>query len=82
MSTTPPLPDATPPALTADGDLVPSTTECLGIHSGAPFTASLGDGNTPQPQIAELRESFGNAMFGSCIEQLLGGNHLRYLLLS
>ena len=58
---------------------MPSTTECLGIHSGAPFTASLGDGNPPQPQIAELRESFGNAMFGSCVEQLLGGNHLRYV---
>ena len=54
-----------------------STTECLDLHLGSPFTANLGDGSGPQPQTAELRESFGDAVLGACIEQLLGGNHLR-----
>lgn len=53
------------------------TTECFGLTLGAPFTANLGDGKGPQPQIMELRESFGNALFGACVEMFLGGNHLR-----
>ncbi|EKM52343.1 uncharacterized protein PHACADRAFT_260672 [Phanerochaete carnosa HHB-10118-sp] len=53
------------------------TTECFSLTLGTLFTANLGDGNGPQNQTMELRESFGNAMFGACIEMFLGGNHLR-----
>ncbi|KAJ3556173.1 hypothetical protein NM688_g2172 [Phlebia brevispora] len=51
--------------------------ECLGAHLGGPQSADLGDGNGFQNQTFELREDFGNFALGTCIEQLLGGNHLR-----
>lgn len=57
-----------------------SSTDCISFGRGSPQVANLGDGNGPQPQIFELREDFGNAQTGVCIEQLIGGNHFRYAL--
>ncbi|KAF8504236.1 hypothetical protein BU17DRAFT_58249 [Hysterangium stoloniferum] len=54
------------------------STECLGIHIGGPQKANLGDGNGPLDQTSELRQDFGNSIFGTCLESLKGGNHLRY----
>ena len=48
------------------------------MHSGAPQSANLGDGNGPVNQTVELRADFGDVDFGTCIEQIFGGNHLRY----
>lgn len=57
--------------------LAHSSQECLGLHLGAPQTANLGDGNGSRNQTVEFRQDFGNAIFGSCFESLLGGNHFR-----
>lgn len=54
-----------------------SSTECLGIHLGAPQSANLGDGNGFVNQTVELREDFGDPILGTCEESLIGGNHLR-----
>ncbi len=51
-----------------------SSTECLGIHIGTPQTANLGDGNGAVAQNMELREVVDGT---TCLESLLGGNHLR-----
>jgi len=51
--------------------------ECLDIHLGGPQSADLGDGNGQVNQTMELREDFGNALLGTCLESLIGGNHLR-----
>ncbi|TDL22554.1 hypothetical protein BD410DRAFT_788372 [Rickenella mellea] len=51
--------------------------ECLGIHSGTPQTANLGDGHGATNQVTELRQDYGDAGLGTCLESLLGGNHLR-----
>lgn len=51
--------------------------ECLGIHLGGPQSANLGDGNGFVNQTTELRQDFGNAETGTCLESLIGGNHLR-----
>lgn len=59
-----------------------SSTECAGIHLGAPQSANLGDGNGPVNQTIEIREDFGNAILGTCIETLTGGDHFRYVLMS
>ncbi|EIM83848.1 uncharacterized protein STEHIDRAFT_62467 [Stereum hirsutum FP-91666 SS1] len=53
------------------------STECLGIHLGAPQSANLGDGNGAVNQTVELRQDFGDAAAGTCLESLIGGNHLR-----
>ncbi|KAH9942303.1 uncharacterized protein BXZ73DRAFT_74586 [Epithele typhae] len=53
------------------------STECLGIHLGNPFAANLGDGHGAVNQTSELREDFGNAELGTCLESLFGGNHFR-----
>ncbi|KAF8891666.1 hypothetical protein BD779DRAFT_1437514 [Infundibulicybe gibba] len=53
------------------------STECLGIHLGGPQSANLGDGHGFVNQTVELREDFGNADFGTCLESLNGGNHFR-----
>ncbi|KAJ3777012.1 hypothetical protein FB446DRAFT_223700 [Lentinula raphanica] len=53
------------------------STECLGIHSGAPQSANLGDGNGWVNQTIELREDYGDADLGTCLESLIGGNHFR-----
>ena len=54
-----------------------SSQECLGFHLGAPQTANLGDGNGSKNQTVEFRQDFGNSIFGSCLESLIGGNHFR-----
>ncbi|KAF8492306.1 hypothetical protein JB92DRAFT_3003418 [Gautieria morchelliformis] len=54
------------------------STECLGGHLGGPQTANLGDGNGVVDQVNEIRQDYGNAAFGTCIESLIGGNHFRY----
>jgi len=51
--------------------------ECLDLHLGGPFSANLGDGHGPVNQTSELRQDFGAAVLGTCIESLIGGNHLR-----
>ncbi|KJA27777.1 hypothetical protein HYPSUDRAFT_62816 [Hypholoma sublateritium FD-334 SS-4] len=53
------------------------STECLGIHIGAPQSANLGDGNGSVNQTVELRQDFGNSALGTCLESLIGGNHFR-----
>jgi len=68
--------------LTDDGFLnwaqsVQMSFECLDLHLGGPQAANLGDGNGPVNQTMELRQDFGNAALGTCLESLIGGNHLR-----
>ncbi|KIJ39931.1 hypothetical protein M422DRAFT_60668 [Sphaerobolus stellatus SS14] len=74
---------SSPKVLTDDGILnwarsVNFSTECLGIHLGAPQQANLGDGNGAVNQTLEIRQDFGNANLGTCLESLEGGNHFRY----
>ena len=54
--------------------------ECLGQHGGGLFTGNLGDGAGDQNQVKELREAFGVTFLGlgTCLQSLVGGNHLRY----
>ena len=56
---------------------MPSSEECLDIHLGNPFSANLGDGNGPVNQTIELRQDYGDAELGTCLESLIGGNHFR-----
>ncbi|EJU02566.1 hypothetical protein DACRYDRAFT_94372 [Dacryopinax primogenitus] len=51
------------------------STECLGIHLGDPQQANLGDGNGAVDQLVEYRENYN--LGGTCLESLIGGNHLR-----
>jgi len=51
--------------------------ECFGAHLGDPQSANLGDGHGWVNQSFELRQDYGNPDIGSCLESLLGGNHLR-----
>ncbi|KAJ6558595.1 hypothetical protein DFH09DRAFT_922733 [Mycena vulgaris] len=54
------------------------STECLGIHlAGGPQSANLGDGNGYVNQTVELRQDYGDPNLGTCLESLIGGNHLR-----
>jgi len=53
------------------------STECLGIHIGNPQSADLGDGNGWVNQTIELREDYGSASAGTCLESVIGGNHFR-----
>ncbi|KAG6820885.1 hypothetical protein H0H93_010229 [Arthromyces matolae] len=53
------------------------STECLGIHIGDPQSANLGDGNGWVNQTVELRQDYGDPNLGTCLESLIGGNHLR-----
>ncbi|KZT39076.1 hypothetical protein SISSUDRAFT_1046137 [Sistotremastrum suecicum HHB10207 ss-3] len=53
------------------------STECFGVHLGGPQAANLGDGNGFVNQTTELREDYGNEALGTCLESLVGGNHLR-----
>ncbi|KAI0340162.1 hypothetical protein BDW22DRAFT_1334993 [Trametopsis cervina] len=54
--------------------------ECLGLHQGDPQSANLGDGNGLVNQTVEIRQDFGNSVFGSCLESLTGGNHFRVFI--
>jgi hypothetical protein len=51
--------------------------ECFGIHLGGPQSANLGDGNGYVNQTVELRADYGSTGVGTCLESLIGGNHLR-----
>ncbi|KAJ4493825.1 hypothetical protein C8J55DRAFT_499933 [Lentinula edodes] len=73
---------SSPDVLTLDGIInfakaIGFSTECLGIHSGAPQSANLGDGNGWVNQTIELREDYGDSVLGTCLESLIGGNHFR-----
>jgi len=73
---------SSPEVLTDDGFLnfaqaLGMSFECLDIHLGGPQSANLGDGNGFVNQTTELRQDFGNAELGTCLESLIGGNHLR-----
>lgn len=77
--------NSSPDVLTDDGflDYMKSlgfSIECLGQHGGGLFTANLGDGAGVQNQVKELREAFGVPFLGlgTCLESLVGGNHIRY----
>ncbi|KAI0727973.1 hypothetical protein C8Q72DRAFT_920405 [Fomitopsis betulina] len=68
--------------LTLDGAInyaraIGFSTECLGIHLGGPQSANLGDGNGWVNQTIELREDYGSASLGTCLESAIGGNHFR-----
>ncbi|KAF8573540.1 hypothetical protein K439DRAFT_1642923 [Ramaria rubella] len=74
---------SSPAVLTDDGVLnwaksIGFSTECLGIHIGTPQTANLGDGNGAQNEIKVIRQDFGNAELGTCLESAVGGDHFRY----
>ncbi|KAG1777552.1 hypothetical protein EV702DRAFT_1179396 [Suillus placidus] len=51
--------------------------ECFGLHLGGYMSADLGDGNGWVNQTIELRQDYGNAGGGTCLESLVGGNHFR-----
>ncbi|KAG1742906.1 hypothetical protein EDB19DRAFT_1633779 [Suillus lakei] len=51
--------------------------ECFGLHLGGYMPADLGDGNGWVNQTIELRQDYGNAEGGTCLESLVGGNHFR-----
>jgi len=53
------------------------STECFNIHLGTPQTANLGDGNGWVNQSIELRQDYGSAGGGTCLESAIGGNHFR-----
>jgi len=53
------------------------STECLGFHLGDPQSANLGDGHGSVNQTIVLRQDFGDATLGTCLESLIGGNHFR-----
>jgi len=73
---------SSPDVLTNDGIInfaraIGFSTECLGIHLGGPQSANLGDGNGFVNQTMELRQDYGSASLGTCLETLIGGNHFR-----
>ncbi|KAF8629248.1 hypothetical protein AX17_005827 [Amanita inopinata Kibby_2008] len=73
---------SSPAVLTNDGFLnyaraIGFSSECFGIHLGNPQSANLGDGNGWVNQTLELRQDYGNAGAGTCLESLIGGNHFR-----
>ncbi|KAJ3881112.1 hypothetical protein F5051DRAFT_477691 [Lentinula edodes] len=51
--------------------------ECLGFHIGDPQQANLGDGRGWVNQTAVVRQDYGNSVFGTCEESVIGGNHFR-----
>ncbi|KII92327.1 hypothetical protein PLICRDRAFT_103562 [Plicaturopsis crispa FD-325 SS-3] len=73
---------SSPDVLTDEGILnfaqaIGFSFECLGLHSGGPQSANLGDGNGWVNQTVELRQDYGDAGLGTCLESLIGGNHFR-----
>jgi len=74
---------SSPEVLTDDGLLnwarsIGFSHEFLGLHSGTPQTANLGDGNGALPEVKVIRQNFFLPIIGSGIESLIGGNHFRY----
>ncbi|KZT67755.1 hypothetical protein DAEQUDRAFT_712981 [Daedalea quercina L-15889] len=73
---------SSPDVLTYDGSInyaraIGFSTECLGIHLGGPQSANLGDGNGWVNQTVEIREDYGDASVGTCLESAAGGDHFR-----
>ncbi|KAJ7042953.1 hypothetical protein C8F04DRAFT_1075381 [Mycena alexandri] len=73
---------SSPSVLTDEGFLhyaqaIGFSFECLHQHLGDPQSANLGDGNGWVNQTVELRQDFGDDELGTCLESLIGGNHLR-----
>ncbi|EPQ57332.1 hypothetical protein GLOTRDRAFT_120553 [Gloeophyllum trabeum ATCC 11539] len=73
---------SSPAALTDSGivnyaQAIGYSKECLGLHSGAPQTANLGDGNGWTDQLLELRADYHSTAVGTCLESVVGGNHFR-----
>ncbi|KAF7980781.1 hypothetical protein HWV62_36843 [Athelia sp. TMB] len=73
---------SSPEVLTYDGfynyaQAIGFSEECLGFHLGGPQSANLGDGNGWVNQTTELRFDYGSTGVGTCLESLVGGNHLR-----
>ncbi|KAF9227474.1 hypothetical protein BS17DRAFT_467164 [Gyrodon lividus] len=73
---------SSPRVLTDDGIVnyaraIGFSEECFGIHLGGLQSANLGDGNSWINQTYELRQDYGNAGIGTCLESLIGGNHFR-----
>ncbi|KIJ67677.1 hypothetical protein HYDPIDRAFT_107146 [Hydnomerulius pinastri MD-312] len=73
---------SSPEVLTDDGIVnyaraIGFSEECFGIHLGGLMSANLGDGNGWVNQTYELRQDYGNAGIGTCLESLIGGNHFR-----
>jgi hypothetical protein len=59
--------------------MIRSSYEFMHLHGGPPMTANLGDGNGWKDQIVELRQNYGSIRFGTGLQTLIGGNHLRYV---
>lgn len=53
--------------------------ECFGLHNGGKQQANLGDGHGDVDEREVLREHYSIPIFGTCLESLIGGNHLRLL---
>ncbi|KAG2119747.1 uncharacterized protein F5147DRAFT_120786 [Suillus discolor] len=73
---------SSPAVLTLDGAInfaraIGFSKECFGLHLGGYMPANLGDGNGWVNQTIELRQDYGNAGGGTCLESLVGGNHFR-----
>ncbi|KAH7922366.1 hypothetical protein BV22DRAFT_1106659 [Leucogyrophana mollusca] len=73
---------SSPDVLTEDGVInyaraIGFSEECFDIHLGAPQSANLGDGNGWVNQTIELRQDYGDAPVGTCLESLIGGDHFR-----
>ncbi|GLB37420.1 hypothetical protein LshimejAT787_0404710 [Lyophyllum shimeji] len=73
---------STPGVLTSTGFLdyaraVGMSRECLGLHKGDKQPANLGDGNGWVDEREVLRQHYHIPILGTCLETLVGGNHLR-----
>jgi hypothetical protein len=76
---------SSPQVLTLDGFInfavaIGFSEECLDLHLGAPQSANLGDGNGWVNQTIELRQDYGSSEIGTCLETLIGGNHMRVFI--
>jgi len=73
---------SSPAVLTDDGIInfaraLNFSTECADLHLGGDQSANLGDGNGFVNETIEIREDFGNAVLGTCLESFIGGDHFR-----
>ncbi|KAG2145937.1 uncharacterized protein EDB93DRAFT_1251152 [Suillus bovinus] len=73
---------SSPAVLTLNGAInfaraIGFSEECFGLHLGGYMSADLGDGNGWVNQTIELRQDYGNAGIGTCLESIIGGNHFR-----
>lgn len=73
---------SSPEVLTPEGFLnyaraIGFSKECFGVHSGGKQRANLGDGHGWVDEREVLREHFNIPILGTCLESLIGGNHLR-----